>query len=80
MGLIRLLTYLALGAIVWFFVKRYLGKQQRSQPPQPTKPGELIVQCRHCGLHLPQSAALQEGDNHFCSADHRRRWTVRQPR
>jgi len=31
-----------------------------------------MVSCSHCGLYLPQSEAVSEGDKYFCCAEHRR--------
>lgn len=33
---------------------------------------EQMVHCSHCGLYLPQSEAIADGDKFFCSAEHRR--------
>lgn len=75
MGLIRLLTYLAIGTFIWFFIKNFLRKQQgQANKPPAAKRGELVVQCRHCGVHLPESEAINAEADYFCSADHKRRW------
>ena len=33
---------------------------------------EVMVQCAFCGVHLPQSEAIKEGENTFCSQDHKK--------
>jgi uncharacterized protein len=32
-----------------------------------------MVTCGHCGLYLPQTEAIVEGDRYFCCAEHRQR-------
>lgn len=32
-----------------------------------------MVECRHCGTHLPETEALQGSTGWYCSSDHRRR-------
>ncbi len=34
-------------------------------------PGESIVPCAHCGLYLPESDALRDDGNTYCSRAHR---------
>lgn len=76
-GLIRLLTWLALGYFLWYMVRNYLRKQdnQRNQQTKakPQSPS-LIVKCRQCGLHLPQSEAVALDNDWFCGDEHRRQW------
>lgn len=31
---------------------------------------ESMVQCAHCGIHLPQSESIQSHDQYFCSQAH----------
>ena len=33
---------------------------------------EVMVKCAFCGVHLPQSEALKEGENTFCSQEHKK--------
>lgn len=44
--------------------------ERRGAPPAP--PSEGMVACAHCGVHVPRSEALIEGDMAYCSAEHRR--------
>jgi AmpD protein len=41
-------------------------KAARSKVVEP----EVIVQCRHCSVHLPKSEATQYEDRFYCSRDH----------
>ena len=36
----------------------------------PKQQFEAMVSCSHCGLHLPQSEALQKDGRHYCSQAH----------
>ena len=59
-------------ALMWWFGKGR-GKPQRSADArQPARPARM-VECAHCGLHLPWNDAV-EGENgrHYCGAEHRR--------
>jgi uncharacterized protein len=33
--------------------------------------GELMLRCARCGVHVPASEAIDVGDRHYCSAEHR---------
>lgn len=77
MGLIRLLTWLVIGYFLWAMVRNYLRKQEALRKgraaDQPASP-VLVVKCRKCGLHLPQSEAVSGSDEWFCGDEHRRQW------
>lgn len=32
--------------------------------------GEVMVQCKHCGIHLPQSDSIQSNGQFYCSQAH----------
>lgn len=77
MGLIRFLFFIVVVGVAWFMVKNYLRKQEVRARRRATeaqiaagKDGR-IVRCKHCDLHLPESQALREGDDWFCSQAHR---------
>ncbi|QNP47763.1 PP0621 family protein [Diaphorobacter aerolatus] len=48
------------------------GDQQRPAPPRTPRIPQEIVPCARCGLMLPRSEALQQGELHFCSVEHQR--------
>ena len=33
---------------------------------------ERMLACAHCGVHVPESEGVHEGETFFCSEDHRR--------
>jgi len=59
----------------WWLIKRLRGKDAAEDAPDsaPGPAPEQMVTCSHCGLCLPQTEAVAEGDKFFCCAEHRRR-------
>jgi uncharacterized protein len=51
------------------------GKPRDSKapaPPQRPAKAEEMVQCAHCGVHLPDGDALRDAQGHaYCGAAHR---------
>lgn len=74
-----MLKYLLLAlVIIWLFYSPALRGKLKGQPqaqPKPTPPpkqAESMVQCAHCGVHLPEGDTLKDGHGlHYCSAAHR---------
>jgi uncharacterized protein len=76
---LRVLVWLVLLIAGWWFVRKSL----RGAPPPPPRPAaapaapaiaqpEPMVDCVHCGLHLPASEALRDdAARAFCCAEHR---------
>ncbi len=69
------------------FVARLIAhksnKRMRQSPPRPAdtvagktpppqQPGEPMVRCAHCGIHLPRSEALLSQGQTWCGAEHAR--------
>jgi uncharacterized protein len=70
-----LLVLLVVGFGLWTLVSRLRGGGDgaagRAPGAKAAKP-VVMVQCAHCGLHLPAADALPEGSRLYCSDDHRR--------
>jgi uncharacterized protein len=70
------LLILIFAIVLLAYVLRALFHQpapvKRGRPQ--SKPGEKVVPCAVCDLHLPTSEAFREGDHFFCSREHRRQW------
>lgn len=75
----RLLILLLLGVVVAWWL---LGRAARIRGGDPTRtdepgksdtarPSQDMVQCAHCGVHLPRPEALSEGGELYCSESHR---------
>ena len=71
-----LLVLLVVGVGLWMLVTRARGPAapggggaaRKAGPPSPV----VMVECAHCGLHLPAADALPEGSRLYCSEAHRR--------
>ena len=68
MGLRYLLLLLAIVGIV--LTARNLLGRARSRPAAPPAKGVPMVRCARCGVHVPESEALRQGDAFFCSRGH----------
>ena len=68
---VLLLVWLLLGSL------RRRAKDARHDraptAPRSGKPAQVegMVACAHCGVHLPGSLALRQGEQVFCSPAHR---------
>ena len=71
----RILFWLLAGLAAYLGVKWLLAKQRPSveRAKGEVQEIEAMVSCAACGLNLPQSEALQQGERWYCSEDHRRR-------
>jgi len=79
MGLIRLLSYLVIGWLVWRTVKRWYAGYQQSAGKQANKQpnpalSTRIVKCEHCEVHLPESDAVVHDGHWFCNQQHKHAW------
>lgn len=74
-----MLKYLLIAVLlIWLFYSPALRGLRGRTPPRKTAPpsappkAENMVQCAHCGVHLPQGDALRDEHGHlYCSAAHR---------
>ncbi|MBI3546339.1 MAG: hypothetical protein HY081_07060 [Gammaproteobacteria bacterium] len=50
-------------------VKRALA----SRNPTPSRPPIIkMLMCSRCGVHMPESQAIKDGDKIYCCEEHRR--------
>jgi uncharacterized protein len=79
MGLIRFIFLLLIVGIAWFVFKNFVRKQElrtqrtRARNEAPQISGK-IVRCKQCDVHLPETEAVREGDEWFCTQAHRQAW------
>ena len=73
-----LVVLLTLLAGVWL-VKRSIRRRQADlaapmhKPPARRAAKQQPMQaCAHCGVHVPDSEAVRDGELYYCSAEHRR--------
>lgn len=66
-----LILALVVGVVLWLLFGR---SRKRADNPrdahQPKKPTAFAV-CAHCGVHLPMSDAVLDGQSAYCSDAHR---------
>lgn len=65
-----ILLVLALLLVYWIF----WGGRSRKLPEQarPADANEKMVVCAHCQLRVPESEAIADAGQFFCSEEHRR--------
>ncbi len=64
-----LLLVVAIVAIV--LIVRFMLRQRHAARPKIVAAGNM-VRCARCGLHVPAASALQDGQDWYCSPEHRR--------
>lgn len=69
--MLKYLLLLVLLLIVWWAWKKRAADDSGGNDAPP-RMAERMVRCAHCGVHLPESDAVVEGDRHFCNEAHRR--------
>lgn len=69
MGLFRLIL---LGLVIWLLFRLYQRfiKGRSSQKQGTRQIDGDMVRCKHCGIHIPESEAIKNGDHHYCSRAH----------
>jgi uncharacterized protein len=65
-----LLIAIAFAAAFWL-LRNHRRRTDRAQRPPDTR-AEDMVDCAHCGLHLPRGEGITSGPRYFCSAEHER--------
>jgi len=68
MKYLLLLAFLA--AVWWVWSKRQASAESDAARPRDPLP-EKMVTCAHCGVHLPESEGIAQGDQIYCSEAHR---------
>jgi uncharacterized protein len=76
---LRLLIWLALGFFAWRLLRPRKAAPRPAQPAPPAPAAapaparlEAMLDCAHCGLHLPASEALRdEAARAYCCGEHR---------
>ncbi|MBM7063109.1 hypothetical protein JQX08_20520 [Pseudomonas sp. UL073] len=66
----RLLFWIALIAVGYWLWRRF---NRPARPAAKAEPGTTpMVRCAHCGVHVPQSLAVQQDQHWYCSQLHLR--------
>jgi uncharacterized protein len=64
--LLRLLIILVVVWLVIQIIRRAFTPPSRRARPAITK----MVACAHCGVHVPESEAVWDGERSYCSQEH----------
>ncbi len=62
-----LLVFAVIGFGLWVLIVRNRKPRRDDAVPK----SQAMVECAHCGLHLPSDDALLSGTRVFCSEAHR---------
>ena len=62
-------------AVVFWLLRNHRRRADRldrdmQRPPNPQ--AEDMVDCAHCGVHLPRGEGIASGARYFCSEEHER--------
>lgn len=60
---------LLLAGIAWLIILMLRSSRTPVAPPQ--KDADDMVQCKHCGVHLPKSECVTGNGQTYCSPSHR---------
>lgn len=71
MSKLILLLFLGLVAYLVFKGIKRTAFRRRNDEEKPRAP-ERMVTCARCGVHLPESEAIEGDGGPFCSEEHRR--------
>lgn len=66
--LLRIIVILIGLWLVLQIVKRALAS--RRTPPTDKPAVANMVACAHCGMHIPESEAVRDGNRYYCSKEH----------
>lgn len=69
----KLILLLVLGLLAYLVFKgfqRSAARRERREDAQRSP--ERMVACARCGVHLPESEAIEDDGRRYCSEEHRR--------
>jgi uncharacterized protein len=78
---VKLLLWMAVGLVVvlWLLHNKKISKKndtmrsKKTAANAATHPAESMIQCAHCGTHIPASESIAGSSGSvFCSEEHRR--------
>lgn len=68
----KLILLLFLGLLAYLAYKGFRRSSRNNEQVSQQQGPERMVACARCGVHLPESEAVQAEGRHFCSEEHRR--------
>ncbi|CAG0985150.1 hypothetical protein MTYP_01973 [Methylophilaceae bacterium] len=76
MDILKLMAKIILIAIAIWLILTVLKRYRKNIDTHPdtgnsrTPASESMVQCSHCGLHLPESDGIRSGTQFYCCQEH----------
>lgn len=77
MMIIRLIILIALVSLLIFAYRKLTGSNQPAKEEESLP--NTMRKCEHCGVHLPEAEACRQGDQFFCSEEHRQAYLEQHP-
>ncbi len=68
----RLIVLVLLGFLAYLFVKNLKRRGDVRRTQETLRPVESMVVCACCGVHVPETEAVVDNGQHFCSEAHRK--------
>ena len=65
-----LIVVLVVGVIGWLLLRGRKAERPAARSPTRESGLQAMVQCAHCGVHLPRGEALLDHRGAFCSKSH----------
>ncbi|HLD08462.1 MAG TPA: PP0621 family protein [Methylophilaceae bacterium] len=67
--LLAIAIWLVITILKRYFKNLEVSSKSADRPPEKSEPEEM-VQCAHCGVHLPTSDSLLVGNQYYCCEAH----------
>jgi uncharacterized protein len=72
MGFVRLITIIFVIWLVIYLARRLLQKRDTEKKHRQTRQIGNMVRCETCGLHIPDTEAIEENGHYYCCEEHRK--------
>ena len=69
MFLLRLLILLVIVALLLWLLKRLFSGAPAAQTVESSA-AENMRQCKHCGVHVPESSVIEVNGEYYCCKEH----------
>ena len=66
-----LIVLLVVAVVVWLLLRSRKSARPASRNATPEPGPQAMLQCSHCGVHLPRAEALVDESGAFCTDAHR---------
>jgi len=67
----RLILFLLVAGLIYFLLRRWIDRLGvDSTPGVDAKPEQEMLQCQHCGTHIPADEAITREGRIYCCREH----------